>query len=339
MQKLKILVVRNDKIGDFMLAWPAFALLKNSINCHISALVPAYTKQLAGLCPSIDSIIEDPGKHSSKQAKKQLVKQLKQERFDAVICFFSDSYNASIMWKAGIKQRWAPATKIAQLFYNHRLIQRRSKSLKPEYQYNLDLAQAFIEYNGAITVPGNPPWLSFDQDELDNTRQQQARRLQIDDSRPWLLMHVGCGGSANNLSARQYAQLVIKLNEVLPEFVIVITAGPGEEQLADKVIDLANGIPRLSSGLALTDFAKFIANAQLFIAGSTGPLHLAAAIDVPTVGFFPMIRSSTPLRWQPINSKGRHLAFSPQKPGQENDMTAIDIDAVADEIGLWVGGE
>ncbi|EJS87593.1 hypothetical protein AAUPMB_13376 [Pasteurella multocida subsp. multocida str. Anand1_buffalo] len=26
----KLLVVRNDKLGDFMLAWPAFAMLKQS---------------------------------------------------------------------------------------------------------------------------------------------------------------------------------------------------------------------------------------------------------------------------------------------------------------------
>ena len=46
----KILVIRNDKIGDFMLAWPSFAMLKESMpDCHITALVPNYTVQLAQL--------------------------------------------------------------------------------------------------------------------------------------------------------------------------------------------------------------------------------------------------------------------------------------------------
>ena len=36
----RILVVRNDKIGDFMLAWPSFAMLKASCDCHVTALVP-----------------------------------------------------------------------------------------------------------------------------------------------------------------------------------------------------------------------------------------------------------------------------------------------------------
>ena len=48
----RILVIRNDKIGDFMLAWPALALLRRSLpQAHISVLVPGYTRGLALLCP------------------------------------------------------------------------------------------------------------------------------------------------------------------------------------------------------------------------------------------------------------------------------------------------
>ena len=44
----KILVIRNDKLGDFMLAWPAFALLKQAkTDLKLTALVPQYTVPLA----------------------------------------------------------------------------------------------------------------------------------------------------------------------------------------------------------------------------------------------------------------------------------------------------
>jgi ADP-heptose:LPS heptosyltransferase len=42
----RILVVRNDKLGDFMLAWPALALLKQA-GCEVTVLVPEYTAPLA----------------------------------------------------------------------------------------------------------------------------------------------------------------------------------------------------------------------------------------------------------------------------------------------------
>ena len=69
----RILVVRNDKIGDFMLAWPSFAMLKRSMECHVTALVPAYTAPLARLCPWIDEIILDPGVRADKEQQRALL--------------------------------------------------------------------------------------------------------------------------------------------------------------------------------------------------------------------------------------------------------------------------
>ena len=56
----KILVIRNDKLGDFMLAWPAFSLLKKQYpDAEITALVPEYTAPLAEQCEWIDKVLID----------------------------------------------------------------------------------------------------------------------------------------------------------------------------------------------------------------------------------------------------------------------------------------
>ena len=82
----KILIVRNDKIGDFMLAWPSFAMLKKSLpNAQIDALVPAYTKQLAELCPWINNVIIDSDK---KEDQKQIIESIKTEKYTDYICLF-----------------------------------------------------------------------------------------------------------------------------------------------------------------------------------------------------------------------------------------------------------
>jgi ADP-heptose:LPS heptosyltransferase len=86
----------------------------------------------------------------------------------------------------------------------------------------------------------------------------------------------------------------------------------------------------------LVRFAQVLANAELFIAGSTGPLHMASALDVPTVGFFPQRRSATPLRWRPLNSEGRHLAFSPPEGEfSEQNMGLLNMSQCAEAIRLW----
>ncbi|RSD32036.1 glycosyltransferase family 9 protein [Vibrio pectenicida] len=340
----KILVVRNDKIGDFMLAWPSLAMLKASLpDCKITALVPSYTVALAKICPWIDEVLVDPTSKGTKQAQSSLVEILKSERFDASINLFSTTYNAKLVWKANIPYRLAPATKLAQILYNKRIKQKRSQSAKPEYEYNLDLVRAFLTDLGKEIVEPKAPYLSFSAQDIDNQKQKLAQKLYLNRERPWLFVHAGSGGSANNLSLSQYTELICGLSA---ELEVVLTAGPGEEQKAAELHSLLEEKGRYSvvydKNEGLIDFALAIACADFFIAGSTGPLHIAAAIDVPTVGFFPSKRSATPLRWQPINSANNHIAFCPpeadDKASQE-DMARIDISSVVKDLQPWVNSK
>ncbi|KXF82727.1 glycosyltransferase family 9 protein [Enterovibrio coralii] len=339
----KILVIRNDKIGDFMLAWPAFAMLKRSLpDAEITALVPSYTKALAELCPSIDKVLVDCGKGADKLSKKALIQTIKAEQFDASICLFSDSYNAKLVWQSKIPFRLAPATKISQFLYNHRVTQRRSQSAKPEFEYNLDLVRAFLKKLNVSASEPAAPYLTFTSDELVSQKAKLAEGLAIRNDVPWLYVHAGSGGSANNLSLSQYAELVAGIvGEKTME--VVLTAGPGEEEKARELQALLNE-KQVSSVVydkndGLQDFTRSIACADAFIAGSTGPLHIAATVDVPTIGFFPAKRSATPLRWQPINSKGKHLAFAPPKDKDKEvaaDMSKIDIDTILPDANAFL---
>ncbi|MGY5613751.1 glycosyltransferase family 9 protein [Vibrio brasiliensis] len=337
----KILVVRNDKIGDFMLAWPSFAMLKASLpDCHITALAPNYTVALAELCPWIDSVLVDPTEKSDKAKQIELIKQIRAEQFDASINLFSTTYNAKLVWKGKIPYRLAPATKLAQIFYNKRIKQKRSQSAKPEFEYNLDLIRAFLTDNKVKVVEPSAPYLSFSEQQLVEQKAKLAQQLSLNSDKPWIYVHAGSGGSANNLSLQQYTQLVCGLEG---DFEVVLTAGPEEEQKAAELQKLMaeNGRSAVlyDNNDGLVDFSCSIACADMFIAGSTGPLHIAAAIDVPTVGFFPSKRSATPLRWKPINSEGNHIAFCPPKAddkASQEDMARIDIAQVLVELKPWV---
>ncbi|MGF1778460.1 glycosyltransferase family 9 protein [Vibrio nomapromontoriensis] len=336
-----ILVVRNDKIGDFMLAWPSFAMLKASLpECRITALVPSYTVALAKACPWIDEVIVDTGPKADKLTQQSLVSTLKNAKFDASINLFSTTYNALLVWKAKIPYRLAPATKLAQIFYNKRIKQKRSQSAKPEFEYNLDLVRAFLVDIGQPVIEPKAPYFSFSLDALAKQKEKLSQQYQLNKARPWLFVHAGSGGSANNLSIEQYADLVAGMTS---DVEVVLTAGPGEEEKAKQLKhaleqrSVASVVYDKNDGLI--DFSCSIACASAFIAGSTGPLHIAAALDVPTVGFFPSKRSATPLRWKPINSEGRHLAFCPpqaQDKSSQEDMSRIDVKSLLPTLNQWI---
>ena len=108
---MNVLVIRNDKLGDFMLAWPAFAMLKASdSSLKLTALVPSYTAELARACPYLDDVIIDAPKND-KMAFQRVVSEIKARQFDAMISFFSNTHNAKLAWKCRIPYRLAPATK------------------------------------------------------------------------------------------------------------------------------------------------------------------------------------------------------------------------------------
>jgi len=346
MNRHKLLVIRNDKLGDFMLAWPVFSLIKHYWpELHITALVPEYTAAIAKLCPWIDELlIDEPNDCAWKLSKK-----IRKGNFDAALTLFSTGRVALAILLARVPYRLAPATKFAQFCYNHRLTQRRSHSKKPEYLYNIDLAYRLLQdfhkiQNDLVpTSDGDDllpkeiarPFLKFEDDAVALKDKFITVHNLVAGSR-LVFIHPGSGGSANNLSIDQFAELAELIAEKSGRNItFVITAGPGEQKIAQRLVDkiIAQSPATLyQSDTGIEDFACTLQIADLFISGSTGTLHIAGAMNCNTAGFYPGHRSATPLRWQTLNSPERRLAFTPPDGSPEDNLSTIDIGRAATEI-------
>ena len=66
----------------------------------------------------------------------------------------------------------------------------------------------------------------------------------------------------------------------------LVTWGPGEEGLADRVVAASAGAALRSFATTLLDFVEIARRARLVIAADTGPLHLACAVGTPVVALF-----------------------------------------------------
>ena len=77
----KLLVVRNDKLGDLILIFPALKLIRNSINdIQIDCLIDKKFTDIRTISNYIDNAICD---------NAQLVNEIKRYNYDFVISFFS----------------------------------------------------------------------------------------------------------------------------------------------------------------------------------------------------------------------------------------------------------
>jgi heptosyltransferase-2 len=95
-------------------------------------------------------------------------------------------------------------------------------------------------------------------------------------------------GSSKRWYPREFAKVAIELSS---HYDIIIFGGPGEEDIARDIEKclMENGIKNyqnLALKTSITDLMSEIANLDLMITGDSGPMHLAAAFQVPTISIF-----------------------------------------------------
>ena len=283
-----------------MLAWPAFSLLKNQYpDSEITALVPKYTAPLAEQCEWIDKILIDERQKSTISDIFNLSKKIGRNNYDVSISLFSEIRTSLALALAKVKTRIGPATKTAQVFLNKTLKQKRSQSLKPESEYNLDLIKYYFENEGDVPVTlQEPPFFVFDQAEINALRKEILNKHSVPEGSNLIIIHPGSGGSSVNLSIQQYAELALAIDQSNLVY-FIITAGPGEvqqaNQLSKKIQNIKHHIYESTSGII--EFCKFLNICDVFIGGSTGPLHISGALDIRTVAFYSARKSATALRY------------------------------------------
>ena len=66
----------------------------------------------------------------------------------------------------------------------------------------------------------------------------------------------------------------------------LVTFGPGEEGLADRIVQASGGAAQKGFPTTLREYVELARRARLVVAADTGPLHLACAVGTPVVALF-----------------------------------------------------
>ena len=292
---MNILVVRTDKLGDFITALPTCKVLKqHSPENKIIVCVAPLNESLASSCDFIDEVIVDDGKSSVFA----LAEKLRDAKIDVSITLFSNTRVAIAQFLARIPKRIAPATKIAQIFYTHRVKQRRSEVKMAEFEYNLQLVKALCF---DIDLRFEKPLLKFD--DAKEVYETFCKEHGI--SKEVIAFHPGFGGSSDaNWSIDEYIELVKNALHV-NRYQVVMTFGPDEQTLYEYCKEKLAGADVIFyiSRDGLVNFAKLLSGFKLFISTSTGTYHLAALVGTPTMTFFGDSLFASAKRWKSISDE------------------------------------
>jgi ADP-heptose:LPS heptosyltransferase len=155
---------------------------------------------------------------------------------------------------------------------------------------------------------------------------------------PLVVLHPGSKGSAQDWAPERYAALGMALKQRHGAR-FLLSGGPGDEAAVEACRRALPGAAVCCGELELPAFAALLGRADLMAAGSTGPLHLAAAQGVPVLGFYPPRRAMSPLRWAPRGS--RRAVLSPAGLGfripaitGRNEVMRISVDEAVAAAGF-----
>ncbi|MDB9865832.1 lipopolysaccharide heptosyltransferase II [Candidatus Thioglobus sp.] len=106
-------------------------------------------------------------------------------------------------------------------------------------------------------------------------------------------------GNAKRWYPKEFAEVAIKLSK---QFDIVLFGGDGEKDISKDVEKLliekgVTNFKNITGKTSITELIQYISNLDLFITGDSGPMHIAASFQVPSITIFGPTRDSETSQW------------------------------------------
>lgn len=289
-----ILLIRTDRIGDVVLSLPMLPVLKKHFtNASISVMVRKYTRELVEKHSCVSEVIQ--WEEDGERTLSEYVKIVKDRKFDIAIVPYPRFIVALIIFLAGVPVRVGTGYRWYSFLFNHKIFEHRKDAKRHEAEYNLNLLTAL-----GIETFESP---QFEIGINAGVQHKVDDILRADELKKFVVLHVGSGGSARDWSLDNFASLGDRIQKDL-DAKVILTGGENEKGLVNSVVSKMKTSPVNYAGrFSLLELGALFKRAIVFVSNSTGPLHIAAAVGTPVIGFYPPIVQCSPVRWGPYTNK------------------------------------
>lgn len=287
----RILVIRLQHHGDVLLTTPVFAALRRQYpDAEIDALVFAETVPMIQAHPALSRVWALP---RSKDAGKGLA------RLRGQLGFWREIRQRNYDWVLHLNDRWpgawAALASRAPLRVSYDMRKRDNPVWRwvfphrvPEMHrgHMVERNLAFLRELGLPLVEGDQRCqMAFSAADQALARQKLAAAGVAGD---YILLHPTSRWFFKCWEDERYAAVMTALAEEGHRIVLTSAPVAGEMAMVERLLALAPhpNIVSLAGQLTLPALAAAIADARLFIGVDSAPMHMAAALNVPTVALF-----------------------------------------------------
>lgn len=287
----KVLILKFSALGDVVHTLPVAATLRRSLpDSHISWMVEERFQDIVQDNPDIDEVIPLRTKvwrknWNAKSLREILdtVKTLRQQKFDLV-------FDLHGLLKSGI---------IARLSGAQTRVGFHRKNCKEKFSTLFTNRKAPYMAGGLHVVDRN---LTLLQTALNKVEEKKVFPLQIPDeadkkiaeffdknpemtARPVIAINPGAGFESKQWELNRFAELADRISNEL-ECSIVLTWGPGEEFKVQQISTHMQQQSWIAPPTSILESIALYKRMALLVSCDSGPLHLGAAVGIPTVSIF-----------------------------------------------------
>lgn len=275
---MKALLVRLSSIGDVVHTLPALAALHRA-GWEAGWVVEPPARVLLEHNPLVGQVIAAPARKAFGWAQALgALRAARTQRYDAALDFQG-------LWKSAA---WARLAGARRTLGWERAARREpgSELLIGETVERVSVGHV-IDKNLALLRPLGIDAVGLREFPLPFSAEAVARvdaGLEGLPADGLVVLNPGGGWASKLWPAERFGQLARELSEL--GLHPLVSYGPGEEELARRVVEASGGAAARSFPTTLLDYVEIARRARLVVAADTGPLHLACAVGTPVVALF-----------------------------------------------------
>jgi len=340
----KILVLRYRFIGDTVLTVPFLRNLRAAFpSARIDLMIEPFSGQVLEGCPYVDRIIPFEIKtihQYSSQAKQGKVagylrtwRRIKQEHYDAAFVLKRSLSSALLVWAAGISRRIGFDTEGRRLFLTDPVV----------YRQDQHEVENFLDCLRAVDIP-----VLSKQLELWPSSENDAKVRTLFEEKGWkpgelkIVVHAAASLPAKQWPLDLFGAVMKSLQERY-HCRFIYTGSKGDSALYEHIEQFGqfNGL-NLCGKSGLRENLSVYRAADLFFGVDSGPMHMAAAVNVPVVALF---GPTDERKWGPwgdghvvITKRLSCYPCKPHKCGDNECMKRISVDETLLELEKKIKG-
>lgn len=292
----RILIRGVNWIGDAVLTLPAIRAVRRAFpDARISLLVKPWVAEIFKGNSDVDEIILYNEEHKGVIGKLKLARTLRWKKFDKAI-LLQNAFDAALLaWLAGIPERIGYSRDLRGFLLTKALPLKNNAEGEHQVYYYLNLLK-----EAGIKPVTAEPYIYLSDEEREHAR----ALLNLSPITPHLSPFIGINpgatyGSAKRWPAENFAGLMRMIIDELDGRVIIF-GSPAEVEIADEIVKkvrtqnskLKTHILNMTGKTNLRELAALISECDAFVTNDSGPMHIAAALHLPTVALFGSTDSS-----------------------------------------------